>query len=279
MKIIFPIAALFAAVIAVGCSDKKPQEFAGKVSDYVKANQVDSLAAVYPGVKFDSIAFAGDYESVVMEKTDMDGVIRARFGDVAYIDIQEGENGDLKIIESVGIAAFPKDKLDLAKKTGMVKDSISDAAIAALLADTDFFSWLADRQSEEINKIITLKSGKAKLAGAFGEGNYTYVIDATLTNNSKTDIPADAYSIDYTITYFGEEGNGWRNRYETGNQEGMELKAGESKDIKIKKSHVGTIGNPKIKWILSPEALGKYLTFTGNEYSEYQKSKGQPMPE
>lgn len=277
MKKLFPIAAFLAAVIATGCSDRKPKEFASKVSDYVEANQLDSLAAVYPDAQFDSIAFAGDYEVVNIEKTGVDGVLRVRFGDVAYIDIQEDENGNLRIIESVGIAAFPKDRLDLAKKTGMVKDSISDAEIAGLLADAEFFSWLADRKRNEINNIITLKSGKAKLARAFGEGNYTYVIDAALTNNSKNDIPAKAYSIDYTITYHGEESNGWRDRYEIGNQEGVDLKAGENKDIKIKKGHVGAIGNPKIKWNLSPEELGKFLTFTGSEYSEYQKSKGKPM--
>lgn len=273
MKKLFLIATLFATVLVTGCSDKKHLEFAGKVAEYVKANQLDSLAAVYPGAQFDSIAFAGDYEIVNIEKTDVDGVVRVRFGEIAYIDIKDDENGVMTIVESSGIAAFPQDKLDLAKKTGMVQDTISDIAKAELISDADFFTWLAERQADELSNIISLKGGKAKLAGVYGEGNNLYVIDATLTNNSKNDISADAYSIEYNITYYGEEDNGWRNRYETGNQEGVELKAGESKDIKIKKEHVGKIGNPRIKWNLSPEELGKFLTFTGNEYSEYQKSK------
>ena len=279
MKKLPLFAAILATVMASGCSDKKTQDFADRVADFVKANSVDSLASVYPEAKFDSIAFSGDFEAIELKKTDVDGVTRACFGDIAYIDIEQDENGALKIIKSSGIVAFPQDKLDLAIKTGMVNDSISDVEKANRMSDAGFFSWLAERQSAELDNIITIKSGKAKLAGMFGEGNYSYVIDATLTNTAKNDIPADAYSIEYTITYHGEESNGWRNTYKTGNQDGINLKSGESQDIKIKKDHVGSIGNPKIKWNLSPEELSKFLTFTGNEYSEYQNASEQTNPE
>lgn len=89
MKKILPLAAILIALLVTGCCDKKTQEFAETVGRYVKANQIDSLTAVYPDAVFDSIGFANDFEAIEIEKTDVDGIVRAKFGEAAFIDIKK----------------------------------------------------------------------------------------------------------------------------------------------------------------------------------------------
>lgn len=155
----------------------------------------------------------------------------------------------------------------------MMEEGLMDTQVAAMLNDTAFFSWLSVKQKEDIENIITVKGSKALLSRVFGEGNYGWIMKIELTNNSTQDISASDYSIGYTIRYDGQEGNGWRDSYATGTENGLDLKAGETKTATIKKNHVGYISSPKIEWNLPIEQLSKFLTFTGMEYSEYKESK------
>lgn len=263
-----------AMLVAAGCSSSsssndKKNEFAQKVAEYVKNNRVDSLVKIYPEAKFDSLAFAKPYETIEFETVDSNKNVRAKFGDAAVIEIAEGENGELTIVSSKGIAAFPADKMETARQTGMLKNAETDVEIAKLLGNDDFFNWLNKKSADSSKNIISLKASKSQIGRCYGEGNFAVSMNVTLTNNSSIDLKASDYSIKYTKVYCGEESNNWKTTYGSGKQSGVDLKAGETKTVKLSTKHLCDISKPTIVMNISPDKLAALATFTGNEYATY----------
>ena len=267
---------LFGAVILSSCSDRKI-EFAEYVAEYVATNKVDSLAMVYPEAIFDSISFSTEYNSIETEKTDVPNVVRAKFGESAYIDIKEDEGGVLSIVESSGIAAFPEQKLELAKKAGAVNDSITDIALAENMAIMDdVITALYDEAVEEYNKSISIHGPKITKQSMFmmdqGLGYFT------LQNNTDRNIAGDEYTV---VWRHGDVGAAYQgmgvDRTEYSDVDGKNIPAHGSVqyDFSFDGHNSNTIARVDMKPLTMKAFLETY-DFTGKEFDEYVKENGRP---
>lgn len=269
MKKLFVWGLMLMAFVA-SCSDGKKKEFAEQVAGYVKGNEVDELKEVYPEAEFDSIGFAKDFEEIEIEPVKGTDRVRANFGKVAYMEFVEEKDGTMTIVESAGLAAFPQEKLDIAKKTGMVKKGMTDIEMDELMKDSSFFAWIARKSSPD--NIISITPGKCIVTPRkYAEGmNSTWSL--TLTNNSNVDIQGSDYTIGYTASIPQSSDGTVPNAIVPYSHDGMDLKKGESKTITITRI-ADRLSNAKIKWNISPVQLTKFAGYSGNEYAEYKKEK------
>ena len=86
------------------------QDFAESFSGYLKANQLDSIKAVYPSANFDSIA---PLTADSIQITETNGIYRIDFGGNKWIEAKENEDGTFTVENSNGIAAFPRTNMKL----------------------------------------------------------------------------------------------------------------------------------------------------------------------
>lgn len=267
MKKFLPMAGILAALVATGCSDKKTQEFAETVGRLVKANQVDSLAAVYPDAVFDSIGFANDFEAIEIEKTDVDGVVRAKFGEVASINIKKDENGNLSVVESNGIAAFPKGQLEMAKKAGALKDNLSDINLMENMIFLDELNAaLYEASGEYGKKAIKISNQTVTKESMYAmDPGYGYY---TLTNNTDRDIKGSEYEVVWNDVYLG-----WVNSSTYRREKGKDIPAHGS--VRYNYSFSGHSGSSLEKVVMKPVPYDEFLSnyaYDGKEFDEYMKT-------
>ena len=179
------------------------------------------------------------------------------------------EEGNISVAESQGLFAFPTDKVEIAKKTGMANDSISDKDLADRMKDNDFFEYINKQVEEKKNsilsytkKITVTKSPKYMMDS--GSGYYT------ITNNSDKDIKGSDYSLIFKYTYIGMGIMSSNIRME----KGKDIPAKGSVRIpKTFSGHDGVALNGIKFNIPEEELLANYIPFTGKEYQEYLDSK------
>lgn len=112
---LFAVVCLTIVGIIACASDKrnkgnKVQDFAESFSGYLKANQLDSIKAVYPSANFDSIA---PLTADSIQITETNGIYRIDFGGNKWIEAKENEDGTFTVENSNGIAAFPRTNMKL----------------------------------------------------------------------------------------------------------------------------------------------------------------------
>lgn len=253
MKKFFYLASLISLFFIASCKENKEQKvqaFSDKFVGYVNANQIDSIMIVYPTANFDSIASLPP-DSVQI--TGLEGVYHIDFGSGQWIDVKENEDGSLIVEKSKGLAAFPADKVEMAKKTGMWDDNLNDNEMSAKIADEDFFNYIAD----------TVKKGKSKLLAIKG---------GTVTNISNQTIDGKDFKV---IKAFYIRGNAFSRPSTTYSYlSGRSLKPGESMRFPLVEALMGREYLSGIKWQIPDEELTtKYIPFTGKEYQDYLDSK------
>lgn len=275
MKKLFYFATCGLIFITTACSggaggkEQKAQTFAEAFAGYVNANQLDSIKAVYPTLNFDSIAPVATDSITINE---VDGTTRIDFGGGKWIEVTEGEAGDVTVVNSKGIAVFPEDKLQLALNTGMLTPEVTDVKSQELLNDSTYFDWLS-KKSNSGDCVIQIKPGKLKSTyrGEAQKGSMT----VTLTNLSDSPISRS----DYTIAYKTNESNGYtdnsrRNYTKNNTHKGIDLKPNGSGTIDLSKWETYKFYNFEVKPVKGKEsAIKKQSDFTGKEYQEYLDSK------
>lgn len=261
---------LFAIVLLItSCSERKatPEEEVRNYGKYfvekLNANQLDSLKLTYPDIsKADSLNTVKSDTIMIVESAP--GQYDMTLAEGVMLKVIRLDDGNITVSESKGLFAFPQDKVEIAKKTGMWDDKLSDAQLNERMKDEQFFAYIQDQIKKIPDNILTV--GKyVNLSPPHTDGIMGYNI---LQNKSDVDIAPSDYSLIYN-EWDADIDKSW---YKT--HHGKYIPGHGS--IKIESSGGSMDGQvfKKIKWNLTPEQLQeKFASFTGNEYQEYLNSK------
>ena len=271
-------AALISLCILGSCGSKKKkvEEFADKVIVYVDANSLDSLRTVYPFAIFDSIAFA-EFNGVEVSQGEKN-LWRVDLGKDTWLDVMVHRDGELVIVESNGIAAFPKENYDLAVATGLISSNMTDVEKQNQMNDTLFFAWMQNKAMESMNDIVSISHGQPRtlygvdLLGRPCEGSVVKLA-VTVTNNSDKPVSGSDYSIGYTYSVENCSDGSIPPSHLRDAQRGIDLASGASGTINIAKFGYN-LRNVAVNYNMSKDDyLKNQFKPTGKEYEEYLKSK------
>ena len=236
--------------------------------DKISENKLDSLEDSYPDIlKADSIVPIESDSILVVEKTPGQYVVTLTEG--MTLLVERSENGDISVSESKGLFAFPSDKMELAKKTGMVKDDLNDAQLAKRMGDKDFFKYINDRSKSLGNNIISVdrKLHVTQYADYWYEEWKGYY---NLTNNTDYPIKGSDYSVIEKWEWMaqGEYDHG------TNYKPGKDIAPHSTIKYPVSGSGRSSSQIVGVKMKIPQEELSaRFAPFTGNEYQEYLDSK------
>lgn len=234
------------------------------------ANQLDSLATYYVDIaKADSIiTLQGD--SVIVAETGTPGQYDITLAQGITLKANRADDGTITVTESKGLFAFPADKMDIAKKTGMWEATLTDAQLAERMADNDFFSYIKKNSNADFSNIIKISKGN---------GGYT------LTNQTDIPISGSDYKIQATSTQpvydpdmpFAVDHWATKTSFDAGKDIAPHGSV-QYNATYTTSTEFGNETNPKevkgIKWNLSQEQLQeKFASNSGHEYQDYLTSK------
>ena len=277
-SLLFGIASLALTVGACG-GRKGTQE--SEISDYGKyfieklaANQIDSIKDTYPDI-VKSVSLVPVKSDTIIVVESEPGKFDVTLAEGITLKVNRSEEGQITVVESKGLFAFPEDKVKLAKKTGMWDDSLSDAQLAERMNDKDFFNWV--KKNKTVNTSGIIQIGKFTRSG--GKGYYT------LKNTTDVPISGSDYSISISSSYpvYDPEMPNAVDHWATKNssESGKDLSPNGTAQVysNIARTRVNDDAGPEkeikgIKWKLSQEQMQeKFASFTGKEYQEYLDSK------
>ena len=268
MKKFFTFSFIICVLLVASCGEGKKMKPEEEVRNYGKYfveklndNQLDSLQATYPDIlKADSILPVNSDTILIVETSP--GQYDLTLTEGMVLKVNRADDGNISVTESKGLFAFPADKVENAKKTGMWDESLSDTQLNERMKDEEFFNYIQDQIKNKTSNILTV--GKyVDTSDPDANGRFGY---NTLKNNSDVDIDPSDYSMIYYEFDFDNQ------KYKT--RPGKLIPAHGS--IKIESSGSTMYGEyfEKIKWNLSEEQkVEKFAPFTGNEYQEYLDSK------
>ena len=237
----------------------------------INANQLDSLTASYPDIsKADSIVPLQSDTIMVVETTP--GQFDVTLAEGITLKVNRSDDGNISVTESKGLFAFPASKMDIAKKTGMWDDKLSDAQLNERMKDDEFFIYIRNKKEVKPSSILSIKQAKSSMSNRAAVMDMDYVEVKNLT-----DIPVSGkdYYLEDHWYYTGIA------MYEDGDNDQKGISKENGKDIpphgtvKYKKDFGFRMSHDlKIKWKLTPEQLQeKFGAYTGKEYQEYLNSK------
>ena len=269
MKTLNVLCLLAIGLLIVSCDGSKKLTPEEEVRNYGKyfveklaANQLDSLKASYPDIaKADSIIPIKS--DTIMLAEVVPGQYDMTLAEGITLKVRRSEDGNISVIESKGLFGFPADKVDIAKKTGMWDDKLSDTQLNERMKDEEFFKWIKKAKTVNTSDILSIK-GKP---GEYGtKGQY-------IQNNTDQNINASDYEVvseegGYSI----DIGAPWRNK---GVLKGKPIPPHGRVYYDTYDEGYSYDKITGIKLKLTSEQLQEKFTpaFTGNEYQEYLDSK------
>lgn len=271
MKKIFLLPLLAICALVVSCrqgtnTEEEVRNYGKYFVEKLSANEIDSLTESYPDITaFDTYATI-ESDTIMVQPAEESGKYVVTLADGISLLVSREDGGKIVVHESHGIFSFPEDKVDLAMKTGMWDDEISDAEMAERMNDEGFFSYIDDIVKEKTSNILSVQ-GSLNM-----DTQYQYIV-----NNTDEFISGS----DYTVTkeecmfmsFMGEREGGC-SKYTV-----------KGKDIKphgkvAYEAWASASGNSDaivgVKLKLSKEELReKFVHFAGDEYQDYLASKGE----
>lgn len=277
MKKTLTLSALCVVVtLATSCGGKSEadqvKDFALDFATKVSQNQVDSIRALYAdAAKIDSfaVAFVPDSVSVSVAETETPGTYKVSLG-TADFTVKRADDGTMSVTGSHGLAAYPADALDFAKKTGQWKDGLSDAEQAVRMADKDFRPYVEASFPKAFAKMLMVKG---KLRVVKGLNGPAVMAVGTMGANvvSTCDKPIDGS--DYEVVFKGQYID-FAITPTTVREPGKDIAPKGSVLITTEFMERLDLQSAYVNVKISNDALfNKYFTATGNEYDEYLKSK------
>lgn len=269
--LIFPLlAALGFGFVGCDSRQKQVEQFAKTFGTRLEERNFDSLRIVYPDIeKADSIMFRFDPEKIVVSKQD-DGTYEISYDDNHKAYVRIGDDGKIKVIGSRGLFAYQKKIYDFAKKTGGLKDGMTDAEVADVMGNVgDMASELyLDFKAERANAVKFAGTKITKdIMFAMDEGKGYFIIE----NTTDQPMPSSDYQLQirYNSLYAGYEGH----MYDFG--KGKDIPAHGSVTYPFSFSGHTYPEDPVItvRDLSMDEFLDRYKP-TGNEYKEYIKTHG-----
>lgn len=237
------------------------REFGKYFIEKLAANQLDSLAGMYEDIGLADNILPIQSDTIVVTETGA-GEYDVKLREGVTLKLRREDDGKIVVTESFRLFAFPEDKVEIAKKTGMWDESLNDARLAERLNDEEFFTWVKNQAKGKTSNILTV--GKEVYNKSDDWGNYG---TQSITNNSDVDVDGSDYYIIMRVN--DDNGNGILKT-----KPGKHIPA--KGNVKIKIGGNANYGEwvKSIKWKLSPEQIQeKFGSYTGNEYQEYLDSK------
>lgn len=275
-KQLFGIASILTGMALTACSsggksvspEDEVRESVKHFVEMVSAGQLDSVKNIYP-----EIAMA---DSIAPVKSDSISVTETGKGsyDVAVaegitVKITRSDDGAVKITESKGLFAYPAEKIEFAKNTGMWDAALSDVKLNERMKDEGFADFIKDKISSQTKNIITIGA----LSGSSFDTDYTQ----TLKNNSNVEIRPSDYVINVTgVEYYWNEEYGVNEPREIRTTKpGKAISPNGSARVSFPTYYGSPSGEIKgITWKISDEEKARrFAKFTGKEYQEYLDSK------
>lgn len=277
MKKLFTFVFLL-AVLVTSCGPKPEEQvkkFAVKFGDFINTNQKDSIQKYYPAFELKDFLASIALSNITVTPADSEGKYLVYYSPNTSITVKN-DRGQVEVLESRGLFEYPENKIDIAKKTGLWDDSLSDVELSQRMNDEEFFDYINKKFDFNPAKILTVNT-KFKITSTDNLGTASaYYGYCTITNNTDKTI----YPSDYKINLKDYEGSAWdgdnEKRY---SEEGIEINPNST--IKIEgstlqapmrneESHILT----GVTILLTPEEIQeRFNSFTGNEYQEYLHSK------
>lgn len=228
----------------------------------LSANQLDSLKASYPDIASADSLVKFESDTVIVAET-APGKYDITLDKGATLKASRAEDGTITVAESRGLFAYPTDKVELAKKTGMWADSLNDKQMSERMKDDEFFKHINKTAKSKISRLLVIGPQPG-----FNDGGG----NQSVTNKSDKTIDGADYSVVKALSYRGNYFSPGGVNYST--VKGKTLKPGESMKHFMNFAPMGIEYFERIKWKLSDdELIAKYVTFTGKEYQEYLDSK------
>lgn len=192
MKTYLHYSIVFTLLLVGLCSCDKTD---GEINDFfqrfaiaVQSGDKDELAKYYPeAADADSISFALNPDSLLIEKTETDGTYLVKISEGVDATVVRAADGTMTITQSHGLFAYAPDRLDFAKKTGQFKPELTDAENALRMGDTRFMDDLSERLFGEVKNNV---KASCHSGGDFNHGSYASL---TVRNDNDFDLPGDAY--------------------------------------------------------------------------------------
>ena len=258
--------ATLGCLIAASCGNTSPEE---KVKNYgkyfvekVSAGQLDSLKSSYPDILLaDSITQISSDTVTVTETAP--GKFDVALAGGVILKVDHNDDGNITVKESHGLFRFPEQKVDIAKKTGMWVDSLSDVQLLQRIKDDAFFAWLKKQNKNKTKNILTVVNS----GNGFYEQSYEHIV-----NHTSVPIKGSEYRMIRTGYRYDSSGNDVYGSFTT---PGRDIPAnGKIKVISnMAPDGFGDGVVTGIKWNLSQDQLQlKFAPYTGKEYEQYLKT-------
>lgn len=239
----------------------------------VSANELDSLQSTYPDISQAEALVALNSDTVMVSEI-TPGQYDVTLAPGVSLKVNRTDNGTITVTESSGLFSFPKDKLDTAEKTGMIKADMSDAEKQKLLNDNEYFNWLKKKASAKSGYAVSVTPGKLNKKNYSGAEGWNASMTLTVKNSSDKSISGS----DYSITYKCKEWDGGsEDPYlitSTLHAKGVDISPNGSAQINISRGDADKFYDFKVVPAKGREdALKNDATTGGNEYQEYLNSK------
>ena len=266
-------------LMVLGACGPKPEEqvkeFAVRFADFVNTNQKDSVQKYYPEFELTDSLVNVPVGNITITPEDVESEYFIEYTPTIGMSVNLNKNGEFTISDSKGIFTFPANKIELAKKTGMWDNSLSDLELAERMNDEDYFYYIQSYIKKQISNILTV--------GDWIRDDTGFPIGRKLKNNTDQLIKGS----DYTLTLVHQYAL-WD--YEVDHPVGHEdISTEKGQDIPPHSSVpfycFGLVQNgdaagtgPELKRVnfLIPEEelIDRFVKFTGHEYQDYIQGKG-----
>ena len=119
-------------------SEEEVRNYGKYFVEKLSANQLDSLKYTYPDLAVAESLVPVSSDTIVVIETNP-GQYDGTLAKGITLKINRLEYGNITVTESKGLFAFPADKVDIAKKTGMITEATNELQKSQLLKNEKFF--------------------------------------------------------------------------------------------------------------------------------------------
>ena len=296
------IALLVAAIAGIGywwyslsSDEREVIQFVERFVKTLESGDKQAVQSLYPNAdKAESFDVTFQKDSLVIVPNASKDTIDVKLSSNRSLRIAKDTEGNMQIVSSKGLFAFPAEQIDFAMKTGWIDVSLDDAECAERLKETQFVPWFEEKAVAVMKSNLkvtksSVKIGEETVAWGPNMGCYAIHYEVVLENKNNCDIPGDAYVVSvvekgYDYIWWADEG-GTREPY----SESMNSLTGKAIPKKgtvsytwVGESYGGAHGGRipqhlKCKIVFEPnkEAAIKAYEPDGKEYLEYMEWKSK----
>lgn len=264
----------FMAILPAGCNKDRSEEvktFANDFAQKASDNEIEDLIQVYPDIESaDSIYLDYDSSEISVKRSEDDkDIYEVTLSPDVTIKVQPDGKDSFKVTESKGMFAYPRTKAELARKTGLWEDDLTDKKLAKRMNDYEFFAYLDEEVKKKAKTILTV--GDMKVVD-YGLGYQE------IHNNSDEPIAGSDYVINMAESFRGIDDFGYPD-YARGTVDrftipGKPIPPHGSVKIEVDGGSYGGESVTGVTLRIPEDQLkAKFIKYTGNEYKEYLNSK------